>query len=65
VRNAGGFEKTPTAFAEFAWADFFRTRIVVGPTRAEFDQAVKQAPKLASSADAANLPGYCGPKGQP
>ncbi len=58
VRNAGGYEKTPTAFAEFLWADFLRTRIVVGPTRADFDHAVKQALKLASSPEAAKLPGY-------
>ena len=62
VRNAGGYEKTPTAFAEFVWADFLRKRVVVGPTRADFDQAVKQALKLACSAEAAGLPGYCGSK---
>jgi hypothetical protein len=62
VRNAGGFEKTPTAFAEFVWADFFRPRVVVGPTRQDFDKAVAQALKLASSPDAAKLPGYLGRK---
>lgn len=62
VRNAGGYDKTPTAFAEFLWADFFRTRIAVGPTRADFDQAVKQALKLAAAAEAAGLPGYHGRK---
>jgi hypothetical protein len=62
VRNAGGFEKTPTAFAEFVWADFFRTRVPVGPTRTDFDKAVAQALKLASSPEAAKLPGYHGLK---
>lgn len=62
VRNAGGYDKTPTAFAEFVWADFFRTRVVVGPTRADFDLAVTQALKLAATAEAAKLPGYHGRK---
>lgn len=60
VRDAGGYEKTPTAFAEFLWADFFRPRIVVGPERSDFDDAVTKALKLASSRKAAHLPGYRG-----
>jgi len=57
VRNAGGFDKTPTAYAEFQWADFFRPRVVIGPTRQDFDNAVIQALSLASSRAAAQLPG--------
>jgi hypothetical protein len=60
VRNAGGYDKTPTAFAEFLWADFFRPRVVIGPTRADFDNAVQKALPLATSGAAANLPGYKG-----
>jgi hypothetical protein len=58
VRNNGGYEKTPTAFAEFLWTDFFRKRIVIGPTRADFDRAVQQALILAHSHAARELPGY-------
>ena len=58
VRGAGGFEKTPTAFAEFCWADFFRKRIVIGSTRADFDRAVLRTYKLARSRQARELPGY-------
>ena len=58
VRDAGAYEKTPTAFAEFLWADFFRSRVVVGPTRKDFDKAVAAAVKLAGGPDAAKLPGY-------
>jgi hypothetical protein len=58
VRNAGGYEKTPTAFAEFLWADFFRERVKIGPTRADFDKAVQQALKLAGMPEASKLPGY-------
>ena len=61
VRNAGGFEKTPTAFAEFVWADFFRPRIRIGGTRAEFHNCVDGAVRLAMSPEAAHLPGYKGP----
>ena len=60
VRDAGGFDKTPTAFAEFLWADFFRTRIQIGPTRSDFNASVQQALKLATSSEAAHLPGYKG-----
>ena len=62
VRNAGGFEKTPTAFAEFLWADFFRPRVRIGPTRPDFNKSVDSAIKIATSPDAAHLPGYKGPQ---
>jgi hypothetical protein len=60
VRTAGGYDKTPTAFCEFAWADFFRQRIVVGPTHEDFTRAVEKALALARSAAACDLPGYRG-----
>ena len=62
VRNAGGYNKTPTAFAEFLWADFFRPRVTIGPTRADFDRSVAAALELATSSEAAHLPGYKGPQ---
>ena len=61
VRDAGGYEKSPTAFCEFQWADFFRPRVVIGPTTPEFHQSVKTATRLATSPQAAHLPGYKGP----
>ncbi|MGB6604599.1 MAG: ParB-like protein [Steroidobacteraceae bacterium] len=61
VRDAGGYDKTPTAFAEFQWADFFRPRVRIGPTRADFNNCVPGAVKLAASPEAAKLPGYKGP----
>jgi hypothetical protein len=63
VRSAGGYTKTPTAFAEFAWADFFRHRITIGPTHEDFKQAVAQALTMAKSTVARNLPGYSGAPG--
>jgi hypothetical protein len=61
VRDAGGYDKSPTAFCEFQWADFFRPRVKIGPTRADFNNCVPIALKLAASPEAANLPGYKGP----
>ena len=61
VRQGGGFAKTPTAFAEFLWADFFRPRVPIGPTRPDFNKSVGSAMKLATSSEAAHLPGYKGP----
>jgi hypothetical protein len=60
VRNASGFLKTPTAYAEFLWADFFRSRVTIGPKRKDFDAAVEKALALARSPEAASLPGYVG-----
>lgn len=60
VRTAGGYDKTPTAFAEFLWADFFRHRIVVGPTHEDFQRAVAAALALARTPAACALPGYRG-----
>jgi hypothetical protein len=58
VRAAGGFLKSDIAFAEFAWADFFRKRIVIEPGLDGFDQAVRAAIPLAHSEQARGLPGY-------
>ena len=60
VRNAGGYEKSPTAFAEFVWADFFRRSLAIEDVTADFPAAVKSAIPLAQSALAAGLPGYKG-----
>ena len=60
VRTAGGYDKTSTAFCEFLWADFFRHRLVLGPTHADFQRAVAAALALARSPAAASLPGYRG-----
>jgi hypothetical protein len=60
VRNAGGYDKTPTAFAEFVWADFFRRHIPVEDLHANFQAAVQAAIPLAKSKFAKTLPGYNG-----
>jgi len=58
VRNAGGYLKTPEPFAEFQWADFFRTRIRLWTTPCQFTAAVQQGVHLAYSPDALVLPGF-------
>ena len=60
VRDAGGFDKTPTAFAEFIWADFFRRNVAVETVHADFQTAVHAGLTLAHSKWAKNIPGFNG-----
>jgi hypothetical protein len=60
VRSAGGFAKTPTPFAEFQWADFFRQRISEKLLRKRFESCIAKGVRLAKSPAAAKLPGYIG-----
>jgi hypothetical protein len=61
LRRAGGFAKDTTPFSEFLWADFLRRRIQRKSIEEDFGQAIEKALQLARSADAAYLPGWCGP----
>jgi hypothetical protein len=58
VRDAGGYDKTPTAFAEFIWADFFRRNIAIEDVTADFHQAVRDGQRLARSPIAKRIPGF-------
>jgi len=58
VREQDGFDKTNIPFAEFRWANFFRTRVSVGDSDYEFKNAVLAALKLASKKEASHLPGF-------
>lgn len=58
VRRAGGFAKTGKPYAEFSWADFFRTRIPDCTVRRDFDFAHDRAMWLARSRSAQHMPGY-------
>jgi hypothetical protein len=60
VRDAGGYDKTPTAFAEFIWADFFRRNIAIEDVTADFYGAVGDAQRLAKSSLAKRIPGFKG-----
>lgn len=60
VRDDGGYRKTDEPFAEFKWADFFRSRVDRAELDSDFGGAEKKALPLASSHEAASLPGYIG-----
>lgn len=58
VRDLDGFQKTDTPFAEFQWANFFRSRVPLGTSESDWKNAVRQATPLAHSPAAKALPGY-------
>jgi hypothetical protein len=58
VRKQGGYAKTDAPFAEFRWADFFRTRISAKLLTGDLELVTPTALGLAASPEAANLPGY-------
>jgi hypothetical protein len=60
VRKAGGYGKADTLYEEFLWANFFREHMDQEFVVKNYDKAVKDAVKLAKSADAKGLPGYIG-----
>jgi len=60
VRDAGGYDKTRTAFAEFIWADFFRRNVALEDVSADFHGAVRYAQRLARSRLAKGIPGFKG-----
>ncbi len=59
VRKAGAFENSEKNFAEFTWANFFRSKkLLDSEGKAGFAKALMQAVKLAQSPEAKKLPGY-------
>lgn len=59
VRKSGGFENSEKNFAEFTWANFFRSKKLLDSAgMAGFEKALMKAVKLAQSPEAKNLPGY-------
>ncbi|GAC1336922.1 MAG: ParB-like protein [Acetobacteraceae bacterium] len=61
LRRIGGYAKDTTPFSEFLWADFLRRRLSRKEVDKDFDDALKQAFKLAKDEAADYLPGWCGP----
>ena len=63
VRDGGGFSKVETPFAEFEWANYFRSSgISMAAIRGNFRKSVKEASAIAVKHDACSLPGYKGPR---
>jgi hypothetical protein len=65
LRRVGGFAKDTTPFSEFLWADFLRRRIERKRIEKSFTAALEEALRLAKSADADYLPGWCGASAGP
>ncbi len=61
LRRAGGFAKDVTPFSEFIWANYLRARVKRKVLDDDFSAAMVRALKLAKSADASFMPGWCGP----
>lgn len=60
VREAGGYAKDATPYAEFLWADFLRSRVKLKGEQPG-KRALKQSLELAHTHEAAYLPGWSGP----
>jgi len=60
VHRAGGYAKSSAPFAEFLWADYFRSRVRAGQIKREQARAVREGVKLARHTDARYLPGWAG-----
>lgn len=60
VREAGGFIKSDQPYAEFRWAQFFRTRLPRTTVLRDFEYAHDRGMMLARSEAAAHLPGFTG-----
>jgi hypothetical protein len=60
VREAGGFVKSDLPYAEFRWAQFFRSRIPRTSVTRDFEHAHDRAMMLARSEAASHLPGFVG-----
>jgi hypothetical protein len=65
VRDAGGFAKDTTPFAEFLWADYFRDRIDAKLIDREPEKAVREALATAHSQAARYLPGWTAAHAEP
>ena len=65
LREAGGYSKDTTPYAEFMWAAFLRRRIDAKELLKDFESALNKALKLAHGQPANYLPGWCGPNRSP
>jgi hypothetical protein len=63
VRRDGGYEKTDAPFAEFKWAEFFRSKLKIEPGDEGFKKALKEALTLCQDHECYKLPGFIGNEG--
>jgi len=57
LRHEGGYEKSDKPFAEFAWAQYLRAKIIILPGDEGFVKALREALKIAQDPSAHGLPG--------
>lgn len=58
VREAGGYEKSPEPYAEFRWAEFFRSQISLRTVKRDYDKAVAKCLKLAEAVADGEFPAF-------
>jgi hypothetical protein len=58
VRERGAIHNVETPFAEFQWANYFRSRVPIQPADSDLDQAAATAVPLAHLPAASGLPGF-------
>lgn len=58
VRERGGYKKEKRPFAEFLWADFFRSRVPLDLLTDDLAEALEMAVALADDRQAGHLPGW-------
>lgn len=58
LREAGGYQKVETPFAEFKWAEYLRQHFSEHPALMGFHNALKKAIDLAKKSEASHLPGF-------
>ncbi len=63
VRERGGYNQSAEPFAEFQWANFFRTKFTSDKANENMERLIKDALKLCHAAYARGLPGYIADSG--
>jgi hypothetical protein len=58
VREQGGYQQSVDPFAEFQWANFFRTKLNADDANLNMKQLIQDALKICHSPAARGLPGY-------
>lgn len=58
VRERDGYKQSVNPFAEFQWANFFRTKLTTDDVNANMEQLIQDALKLCHTPAARGLPGY-------
>ena len=58
VSNAGGYDETDAPYADFLWANYFRSRVAASLIADDFDRAVARGVEAARDPAARDLPGF-------